>query len=434
MRRCRMCLGVSFLAQRYGRAFYPPVTCCPNARAITKSTGAARGRSVAWSTAFAALICLTGAWSHAGAAQQVTTARVPHGGLQPQAAVDAQGVVHLVYLKGDPATADVFYVRSADAGATWSDATRVNSEPGSAVAMGTVRGAHLAVGPDGRPHVAWMGSRQAKPRGPGDATPMLYARLADGGEAFEPQRNVIAQKVGLDGGGSVAVDAAGRVHVAWHAPADAGGKEEDRAVWLATSADGGRSFAPETCLSAERLGVCACCGMRLFADGDRLLALYRTADQTVNRDIHLLVRPAEGGPAAEQELAPVKVGMCIMSTAAIARSPAGPVVLWESNKQIQWAAVDPKTGKVDPAAVRTIPGDGQGGRKHPAAAVNRDGQVLVVWAEGTGWQKGGAVAWQLFDAATGRPTAGATGRQGGLPAWSLPAVIAKPDGSFLVLK
>ena len=70
---------------------------------------------------------------------------------------------------------------------------------------------------NGRPHVAWMGSKLAEPRAPGKEAPMLYTRLNDDGTAFEPQRNVIQHAVGLDGGGSVAADAAGNVHVAWHA-------------------------------------------------------------------------------------------------------------------------------------------------------------------------------------------------------------------------
>jgi hypothetical protein len=35
---------------------------------------------------------------------------------------------------------------------------RVNSQQGSAIAAGAIRGAHLAVGRNGRVHVAWNGS------------------------------------------------------------------------------------------------------------------------------------------------------------------------------------------------------------------------------------------------------------------------------------
>ena len=38
-----------------------------------------------------------------------------------------------------------------------------------------------------------------------------------------------------------------------------------------------------------------------------------------------------------------------------------------------------------------------GARKHPVLAVDANGQTLLAWTEGTGWQKGGSLAWQLFD-------------------------------------
>ena len=34
--------------------------------------------------------------------------RTPDGGIQPQAVMDEQGVIHLVYFKGDPARGDLF--------------------------------------------------------------------------------------------------------------------------------------------------------------------------------------------------------------------------------------------------------------------------------------------------------------------------------------
>ena len=50
-------------------------------------------------------------------------------------------------------------------GSHFSTPLRVNSRPGSVIATGTIRGAHLAVGKNGRAHVAWMGSRKAAPEG-----------------------------------------------------------------------------------------------------------------------------------------------------------------------------------------------------------------------------------------------------------------------------
>src|SRR4051812_8789849 len=68
--------------------------------------------------------------------------RVPGNGIQPQVVVDGKGVVHLIYFKGEHGAGDVFYTRSDD-GAHFKEAIRVNSQPGSAIATGNIRGAHL---------------------------------------------------------------------------------------------------------------------------------------------------------------------------------------------------------------------------------------------------------------------------------------------------
>ena len=101
----------------------------------------------------------------AGSRELVRVSRVPGGGLQPQIAIDHQKTLHLVYFTGDPERGDLFYVKSAD-GTTFSRPIRVNSQSASAIAVGTIRGAQLAVGEDGRVHVSWNGSADATPAGP----------------------------------------------------------------------------------------------------------------------------------------------------------------------------------------------------------------------------------------------------------------------------
>jgi hypothetical protein len=164
----------------------------------------------------------------------------------------------------------------------------VNSRAGSAIAIGNIRGAHLAVGKEGRVHVAWRGSGKAK--GHGDAVPILYTRLNDKRTAFEPERDVIQSAVGLDGGGSVCADDRGNVWVAWHAPEPGARGEENRRVWLARSADEGKTFAREQAVSPQVTGVCGCCGLRALSDrkGNRYV-LYRSATGGINRDTYLLV-------------------------------------------------------------------------------------------------------------------------------------------------
>src|SRR5688572_22947486 len=97
---------------------------------------------------------------------KVTLIRTPDGGIQPQAAMDHKGVLHLIYFKGEPGAGDVFYVRREPGKESFSAPIQVNSQAGSVIAAGTVRGAHIAVGKRGRVHVAWMGSKNAEPKGP----------------------------------------------------------------------------------------------------------------------------------------------------------------------------------------------------------------------------------------------------------------------------
>jgi len=220
----------------------------------------------------------------------------PGGGIQPRAAVDGAGVLHLVYFSGDAKAGNLEYARSSDGGKSFSAPLRVNSEPASAVAVGNVRGAQLALGREGRVHVAWNGIA----RGEGEEAPMLYARLDGGGAKFERERDVAGSHHGLDGGGAVAADAAGNVWVVWHAP-DEGKGEANRRVFVARSQDDGARFAREVAASGKSLGVCPCCGVgAMAAENGALAVLYRTAQGGDHRDTHLLFAGEAGGKFREQ--------------------------------------------------------------------------------------------------------------------------------------
>jgi hypothetical protein len=364
-----------------------------------------------------------------GTKAEITLLRVPDGGFQPQAQVDAKGRIQLIYAKGDPQRCDVYYVHSDDGGKTFSAPMRVNDRPGSAIAIGTVRGAQMAVGREGRIHVAWMGASGAEPKGPGNAVPMLYARLNDAGDGFDPQRNLITAHPGLDGGGSVAADGEGNVYVAWGAIGEAKG-EEARTVYLTRSRDDGKTFDAERSILPARTGVCACCGMRISTTGGgRVFVAYRAATASVYRDMTLLRSDDHGDVFRLVAKDPWRIGACVMSTSAMTPGPDGiALTAWEAEEQIHITRTSSDGSAPKPVAV---PGPA-GKRKHPSIAVNAQGQYLVAWAEGTGWNKGGAVAWQAFEA-DGAPIADASGRQDGLPAWSMPAAICTGEGRFAVL-
>ena len=359
-------------------------------------------------------------------AGNVETLRTPDGGIQPQAVVDAKGTLHLIYMKGE-AAADIYYVRRARGAKEFSAPVRVNSQPGSAIAVGTIRGAQLAVGRNGRVHVAWNGSRQAGPQPAGGSMPMLYARLNDAGTGFEPQRNLMQFTRGLDGGGTVAADSRGDVFVAWHGLAEGQG-EENRRVWIARSTDDGKTFAREAAAYPENTGACGCCGMRAFASAnDTLYMLYRAATGGWERDMVLLVSTDHGLHFRGTRIHKWHLNACPMSSESFAQGAGSVRAAWETEKQVYWTPVNP----ANDAAFLPVAAPGSGSRKHPALAVDARGETLLAWTEGTGWKKGGALAWQIFDR-SGKPV-GEMGRAEGVPVWSLAAAVARPEGGFLLI-
>ena len=185
------------------------------------------------SALFAILVLAGGALSAAENPARVQLHRVPDAGIQPQAVVDARGDLHLVYFKGEAKAGDLFYVRQTAGRDEFSKPLRVNSLDASAIAVGTIRGAQLAVAPDGRAHVVWNGTK-AVAGSPHTGAPMWHARLNDAGTAFEPQRDVMQFTGSLDGGGAVAVAGGLNVFVFWHGETpDNKRGEEGRGVFMA---------------------------------------------------------------------------------------------------------------------------------------------------------------------------------------------------------
>jgi hypothetical protein len=366
----------------------------------------------------------------AGGADRVAVIATPDGGIQPQAVADDSGVIHLVYFQGDPAAGDLYYVRSKPGTTEFSRPIRVNSQAGSAVAIGTIRGGQLALAGDGRIHVAWNGSQKAAPPNPINGTPMLYTRWSKDRGAFEPQRNLMHRSFYLDGGGSIGADKDGNVFVAWHATsADATPGEAGRRLWIARSRDGGATFADEEPAIASDTGACACCGTKALVDrGGTLYVLYRAAKGNVERDMMLLTSGDHGAHFEVASLEPWRVNVCPMSSEALVDTPSGVLAAWETKEQIAFARIDPRSV----AATRPTSPPGGGSRKHPAIAANKDGEIIVVWAEGTGWQRGGALAWRVFDR-SGRATSEMGRVRAGIAVWSLPAVVARPDGHFVII-
>src|SRR5207249_190527 len=148
----------------------------------------------------------------------------------------------------------------------------------------------------------------------------------------------------------------------------------------------------------------------------------------VHRDTFLLASRDRGGKFHSDKLEKWNVRVCPMSSFALAEADAGVLATWETEGQVSFARIDPESGKrSEPVAA---PGAGHG-RKHPVVAGNARKETILAWTEGTGWNRGGSLAWQVYDK-DGKPT-GERGRADGVPTWSLAAVFARPDGGFTVV-
>lgn len=365
---------------------------------------------------------------HAGE-KQVGVHKTPGHGIQPQAVIDAKGNLHVLYYQGEAKGGNLMYIRRD--GEKFTAPLRVNSQEGSAIAAGTIRGGHIALGKNGRVHVAWNGSHKAEPKNPISGMPMMYARLNDAGTEFEPQRNLMTQTSILDGGGSLAADHQGNVYVGWHAVGkDAAKGEDNRKLWVSISHDDGKTFAAEKPAWNESTGACGCCGIRGFADqSGNALFLYRAASEKVNRGMYVVRSADQGKSFAGLRLDNWKIDHCPMSSEAFAEGPSGIYAAWDTAGKVYFARLQPAKLTID--TPKAAPGHGDT-CKHPALAVNKNGDMIIVWTEGTGWNRGGTLAWQVYDK-NGAATSESGRRPGVIPVWGLPTVVAEPDGRFTIM-
>lgn len=318
------------------------------------------------------------------------------GLLQPQVAVGADGSVQVIGVTADDGGSDVVYRRRGPDG-SFSAPRIVNDQPKSATCMGTIRGARFALGQDGVAHVAWNGR---------DAKGYWYSR------DFAPARNLLASGDSVDGGGAVAADSTGRVAIVFHHQAGAAG-DEGRQVAVVTSMDNGITLSAPRNLTLPAVGVCGCCSLAANLDDQgRVNLLFRNAAKG-SRDLWFL-----SGDGRAHNLGPWTVQSCPMSSAAILRKGSATYLAWEQQGQVWWCV----SGRKPVSA---------GLGKHPAVGVDDSGMVVVAWAAGTGWNRGGDIRWQAY-AADGA-TIGTPGTQTGLPAWGAPAIIAEGAGRFTVL-
>ena len=203
--------------------------------------------------------------------------------------------------------------------------------------------------------------------------------------------------------------------------------EKDAGVFVARSTDDGATFSRETRADSRGEGACGCCGMRAAVAGDGTLqVLYRGARDNSGRDTIELASEDGGKNFKNHTLDPWELKACPMSTFALAPTSGDTIAAWETAERIVVARLTRR------GAFGMMYSPSGTGQKHPSVAVAQGGATLITWTEGTGWQRGGSLVWQVLGGPSGPKLSG--GRlDGAIGTWSLPTAVTRPDGTFLVI-
>lgn len=125
------------------------------------------------------------------------------GSYSPCIAVDSKNAIHVVFYDGVPGpTAELYYKKSTDGGASWSTAQRLTWNSGESI------GPTISVDSNDAVHVVWADDT------PGDAQ-VYYKRSTDGGVTWGPAKR-LTWISGWSECPAIAIDAGNTIHIAWH--------------------------------------------------------------------------------------------------------------------------------------------------------------------------------------------------------------------------
>jgi hypothetical protein len=211
-----------------------------------------------------------------------------NGEFNPWVVSDGTTGFYIAYVQRTGASSNVMFEHHA--GSSASAPVRVNDRPGD----GAVRNENppkIAVGPGGEIYVVWANEKE---RWKGD---IRFARSLDGGRTFT-RAITVNSPAGLEPAGrafeSIAIDAKGRILIAWIDERNKTDSSRGAEIWMATSEDRGVTFSRDHRILAN---ICECCRTTLATDSaGRIYISYRLVPATgpMFRDI-AVARSEDGG-------------------------------------------------------------------------------------------------------------------------------------------
>ena len=285
----------------------------------------------------------------------------------------------------------------------------------------------MSLGKGNRIHVSWFGSSLVAPKPPeGQYTqaPLMVTRMNDDHSGFEPERNVMTWTTNLDGGGSIAADQEGNVYVAWHGRGDSPLEGEmGRTIFMAISRDHGKTFGKEIAIKEAPSGSCACCGMRVFMHPvGQLHIVYRGIQGKVRPMIDLW-SDDRWVSFKKQLFNPWEIEACPMSSVTLLSLENEILIATEQEGNIQLNGKPLDQSSLGIVSKKHEPWKG----KHPSLARDRSGNVLLAWAEGAGWAKGGKLRWVIMNKEGAEIASNPRKELPEIPAWSFPTACFFED-------
>lgn len=335
---------------------------------------------------------------------QVTTIAAPMGCKPIVAKADAQGTIHLVC----NSEAGPQYVTSSDSGKTLtkpiSIVDQASNKPGLVFDVWD-----LAVGPDGKVHVA-LGTNAWKLKLPKAEWGFFYTSLEPGQAAFSPVRNINRQP---SEGFSLAVNGHGDVTACWLA---------DK-LFANVSCDAGKTFGSTVEINPA-FNPCNCCTTTCSYGADGKLAVLYREETNNERDMFLVLWDQASNKSSRTRVSSIlwKIDACPMSYYGIAAKGDGYTAVWPTEGKIYFAELD-QAGK--PSAPEEIKTPGMTGMRTGMLTLNgAAGSTLVAW------KKDSQLGWQLYDR-----HAKPVGSPGSVPsAGSGAAGVVDRSGNFLLFQ
>jgi hypothetical protein len=289
---------------------------------------------------------------------------VPNGGITPDAELDALGILHVAYFSED----NIYYAESADHGTTFTKPIQVNSESGTGQA-GLFRGPDLALGADGRVHVAWYTNQYQRKR-PQEEWGVRYAQLAPGATSFTPELNL--NRTPSDNY-SLAADGMGQVVVTWTSDA----------LYTQSSDDGGQRFSDPMPITIA--DPCECCATQTYfsSTGDLYIGYREKANN--QRDMHLLVQKKNEATFTKHLLSqtPWSIDACPMSGSSLTGGQNQLVAAWETKGAVYYGLANLEGELLTDEIQVSEHG------KYPLVLPTASGYLVA-------WKEGATLVWQRF--------------------------------------